>query len=200
MELKAELPSQRGETWNDTEAIACHRAMTPSQRLALAVDVSRAALMVAASARRMKDPRFAPELIGAGLNASGVAYVMVGGLALAAHGVVRASDDLDLVPEPTADNRDRLVAVLVGLGASIDATPAGPGLLRFRTRHGAIHVLDRVAGVPPYAELMARAVTLYLAGSPIRCCSLGDLRAMKLATGRPRDLVDVCELDELNGR
>ena len=40
----AELPSQRGETWNDTEAIARHRAMTPSQRVALAIEISRAAL------------------------------------------------------------------------------------------------------------------------------------------------------------
>src|SRR5436309_499221 len=95
---KAELPSQRGETWNDTEAIGRHRAMAPSQRVALAIDVSRAALMVAASARRMNDVRFAPELIVAALNAGGVTYVVVGGLALAAHGVVRASDDLDLVP------------------------------------------------------------------------------------------------------
>jgi hypothetical protein len=31
-------------------------------------------------------------------------------------------------------------------------------------------------------------------------CSLADLRAMKLASGRPRDLVDVAELGELNGR
>jgi hypothetical protein len=103
MERKAELPSQRGETWNDTEAIARHRTMSPSQRVALAIDVSRAALMVAASARRVDDPRFAPELIVSGLNAGGVAYVVVGGLALAAHGVVRASDDLDLLPEPAAE-------------------------------------------------------------------------------------------------
>jgi hypothetical protein len=37
----SDLPSQRGETWNDTEAINRHR---PSQRLALAIKVSRAAL------------------------------------------------------------------------------------------------------------------------------------------------------------
>ena len=50
----AELPSQRGETWNDTEAIARHRAMTPSQRVALAVEISRAALRFA-QAQRVPD-------------------------------------------------------------------------------------------------------------------------------------------------
>ena len=29
----ADLPSQRGETWNDTEAINRHRALTPSDRI-----------------------------------------------------------------------------------------------------------------------------------------------------------------------
>jgi hypothetical protein len=51
---EAELPSQRGETWNDTEAIARHRTMTPSQRVALAIEISRAALRFA-HAQRVPD-------------------------------------------------------------------------------------------------------------------------------------------------
>ena len=42
-----DLPSQRGETWNDTEAINRHREMTPSERVALAIEASRAALLFA---------------------------------------------------------------------------------------------------------------------------------------------------------
>jgi hypothetical protein len=57
--LDAELPSQRGETWNDTDAIDTHRELTASQRVARANEISRAALAVAASARRSHDPRFA---------------------------------------------------------------------------------------------------------------------------------------------
>jgi hypothetical protein len=52
----ADLPSQRGETWNDTEAINRHRAMTPSQRVALAIEASRAALRFA-EAPRVSDDR-----------------------------------------------------------------------------------------------------------------------------------------------
>jgi hypothetical protein len=50
-----ELPSQRGETWNDTEAINRHRAMTPSERVALAIEASRAALRFAEGARGPND-------------------------------------------------------------------------------------------------------------------------------------------------
>lgn len=45
------------------------------------------------------DPAFEPEAILAALNARGVRYVVVGGFAVAAHGVVRATADLDLVVE-----------------------------------------------------------------------------------------------------
>jgi adenylate kinase len=48
--------SQRGETWNDTEAINRHREMTPTQRVALAIQISRAALRFA-HAKRVPDDR-----------------------------------------------------------------------------------------------------------------------------------------------
>ena len=107
-----DLPSQRGETWNDTEAINRHREMTPSQRVALAIEVSRAALLFAEAKREADERDARSRLSGSSpaLNASGVAYVIVGGLAVAAHGVVRATRDLDLVPEPSAENLDRLAA------------------------------------------------------------------------------------------
>jgi hypothetical protein len=55
--IAADLPSQRGETWNDTDAINRHRAMTPSQRVALAIEISRAALQFADAGRRASGER-----------------------------------------------------------------------------------------------------------------------------------------------
>src|SRR3954463_1557545 len=154
----------------------------------------------------MNETQFAPERIAAGLNASDVAYVIVGGLAVAAHGVVRATRDLDLVPEPSAENLDRLAALLSELGAEhpIDGTLTGQSLARpvsfkLRTRHGNVQVLNRMPAVPSYADLVSTAISVDLADqTPALVCSLADLRAMKLASGRPRDLVDVAELDELH--
>jgi hypothetical protein len=51
----------------------------------------------------MTEPTFAPERIIAALNSGEVAYVIVGGIAVAAHGVVRATGDLDVVPEASAE-------------------------------------------------------------------------------------------------
>jgi hypothetical protein len=60
---------------------------------------------------------FEPERILAALNAAGVAYVIVGGIAVAAHGAIRATADVDVVPDPSATNLDSLAAVLNDLGA-----------------------------------------------------------------------------------
>jgi hypothetical protein len=155
----------------------------------------------------MSEPTFQPERIVAALNAGEVAYVIVGGLAVAAHGVVRATRDLDLVPEPSAVNLDRLAAALAELGAEhpIDGRLTGESLARpvsfkLRTRHGDVQVLNRMPSVAPYARLRESAIKVSIAPETFALvCSLAELRAMKLASARPRDLVDVAELDELHG-
>jgi hypothetical protein len=154
----------------------------------------------------MTEPTFQPERIVAALNAGDIAYVIIGGLAVAAHGVVRATRDLDLVAEPGEANLDRLAAVLTELGAEhpIDGRLTGESLgrpvsFKLATRHGDVQVINRMPSVPPYARLRESAFSVAIApetGAII--CSLAELRAMKLASGRPRDLVDVAELDELH--
>ena len=155
----------------------------------------------------MTVPTFEPEQLVAALNAAGVAYVIVGGIAVAAHGVVRATADLDLVPEPSAKNLDLLARTLADLGAEhpVDDVLTGESLalpvsFKLRTRYGDVQVLNRMPAVPSYEHLRENAILVEL-GPDVRAvvCSLADLRAMKLASGRPRDLVDVAELDELNG-
>src|ERR1700761_4994711 len=99
----------------------------------------------------MTETRFAPERIVASLNAGGVHYVIVGGLASAAHGVVRATRDLDLVPEPSAENLDRLATTLGNLAAERPVTCVTlgrPASFKLRTCHGEVQVLNRVPGVP----------------------------------------------------
>src|SRR3954470_4486269 len=108
----------------------------------------------------MTGPTFAPERIVASLNASDVAYVIVGGLAVAAHGVVRATRDMDLVPDPSGENLQRLAAALAELGgrhpvddALTGANLARPLSFKLGTRHGDVQVLNRMPSVPPYSQL-----------------------------------------------
>lgn len=52
-----------------------------------------------------------------GLDDAGVDYVLIGGLAVGAHGFPRATKDLDIVPAPDAANLDRLATLLRRVGA-----------------------------------------------------------------------------------
>jgi hypothetical protein len=61
------------------------------------------------------------------LNAHRVDYIVIGGLAAARHGVIRAIRDLDVVYERSWENVGRLVAALGALQAK-DATSAGTPL------------------------------------------------------------------------
>jgi hypothetical protein len=153
------------------------------------------------------EPVFEPDRIVRALNDAGVDYVIVGGLAVAAHGVVRATRDLDLVPDGSETNMDRLANCLVGLGGRhpIHDTLTGAALARpvsfkVTTEHGEVQILNRMHGVPPFEQLDHDRLTVEIAPDALApVCSLAHLRAMKRAADRPRDRVDLAELDQLNG-
>lgn len=153
------------------------------------------------------EPTFAPERVVAALNAAQTRYVIVGGLAAGAHGVVRATRDLDMVCAPSGPNMDRVAACLAALGARhpIGGALTGrslsrPASFKVQTRHGDVQVLNRLSGVPPFRELDADRILVRISADAVApVCSLAHLRAMKRAAGRARDRVDLAELDELHG-
>ena len=51
------------------------------------------------------------------LHAAGVRYIIIGGFAVNAHGVIRPSKDLDIVPDPDPANLARLATLLADLDA-----------------------------------------------------------------------------------
>jgi hypothetical protein len=147
------------------------------------------------------------ERIFATLNAHGVEYVVVGGLAVQVHGHVRMTNDVDLVPAPTPENLQRLADALVEL----DAHVLNPGseqmqinarmlpkatLWQLSTRHGDVDVLHEAPGAPPFTRLRERALLVVPADQPIAIASRDDLIRMKRAAGRPIDLADIAALTE----
>lgn len=136
-----------------------------------------------------------------------VGYVLIGATALAAHGPVRATEDVDVVPDPDPENLRRLGNVLASLDARLADDPSrglGPEEraalaqgrnLTLETPLGGLDVVQRLAGVPSYAELSEDAVEMELFGIAVLVCSRRHLRAMKLARGSHRDLADLEDLD-----
>jgi hypothetical protein len=134
----------------------------------------------------------------------GVDFVVVGGVAVQAHGHVRATRDLDIIPRPDLVNLSRLGEALAGLGARVLRGPASvdvtdPQLLRripfapLMTVHGRLDVLnlEHTAGAARYDDLRARSLAAELDGFTVRIAGLDDLLRMKRATGRDVDLDDI---------
>lgn len=138
-----------------------------------------------------------------------VRFVVIGGVAVAAHGYVRGTADLDLVPDPDPQNLERITEVLDELEATLptakdrrfDPTSDARvirrgGNVTADTTFGGLDVVQRAKGVPSYSQLDADAVEAKLFGIPVRICSLTRLREMKQAQGRPEDKADLANLPE----
>jgi hypothetical protein len=146
---------------------------------------------------------FAPERIFAALRAERVGYVTVGGIAVIAHGIVRATVDVDIVPSHEPENLARLARVIRSLGGVPHREPetaVTPELLardanmRFDTDAGQLDVLTSELYRRLYPELRTRAVVVDLDGVEIVVVSRNDLIRLKAGTGRDRDVLDIGDL------
>jgi hypothetical protein len=145
----------------------------------------------------------------AALHEREVRFVVIGGVAVGAHGYVRATEDLDLVPDPDPANLKLLAAALEGLDSTLPTVEGRPfdpdkdgavilrgGNVTADTRFGALDVVQRLRGVPTYTELAEDAVESDLLGIPVCVCSLGRLREMKRVLSRAQDQADLENLPE----
>lgn len=143
------------------------------------------------------------------LHERGIDFVVIGGIAVGAHGFVRGTEDLDLVPDPDPENLKRLTIALGELEASLPTvgnrpfgTEADAGVVRrggnvtANTKFGAIDVVQRAQGVPSYSQLAEDAIETDLMGIPVRVCSLARLREMKRAHSRTQDKLDLENLPD----
>lgn len=143
------------------------------------------------------------------LNDEGVRFVVIGGVAVGAHGYVRGTEDLDLVPDPSPSNLDRLTKALTKLESTLPTVAERPfdpssdaGVIRrggnvtAMTRFGGLDVVQRARGVPSYSQLIDDAVESDLLGIPVLICSLARLREMKEAQDREQDRADLANLPE----
>ena len=149
------------------------------------------------------------------LETSKADYVLVGGLAVALHGYVRNTMDVDVVLAMDEKNLKRFIdgAKAAGLQPVVPVTIdslADPelldqwyrekGMLAFGLRGSepqatVIDVLIRP--VISFSDLKRDAVSIAVGASVISVASIDHLIAMKTGTGRGKDLIDIEELTRI---
>ncbi|MBZ0267504.1 hypothetical protein K8I85_05065 [bacterium] len=142
------------------------------------------------------------ELLAA-FNAHGVEYIVVGAHALAAHGHVRATKDLDVWVRATPENASKTLKALAEFGAPLhdlteeDLAAAGT-VFQIGVAPLRVDIITAIDGVEFEAAWPDR-LSVRLEGTPVSVLSRHHLIANKKASGRLQDLADVERLEELGG-
>ena len=133
------------------------------------------------------------------LSEAAAEYLVVGAYALAAHGLPRATGDLDLWIRPTKENAHRVWDALVSFGAptsklTVDDFATPDVVYQIGVAPRRIDILTSVSGVA-FDLAWQQRISVELDGLTVPVIGRDDLLANKRASGRPKDLVDADTLD-----
>ncbi|MEM1210538.1 MAG: DUF6036 family nucleotidyltransferase [Planctomycetota bacterium] len=128
-------------------------------------------------------------------NAYSVEYAIVGGHAVAVHGAVRATKDLDILVAPTTDNAKRVLRALNEFGyGSVGLTEEDFTRLDHFVQLGfppaRIDLMTQVPGLT-WDELAQRRISVKFAGVDARVIGRKDLIHSKRALNRTQDKLDL---------
>jgi hypothetical protein len=131
-------------------------------------------------------------------NAERVEYLLVGAYAVAAHGLPRATGDIDLWVRPSKSNATLVWRALESFGAALDGisirdleTPELVIQLGLPPRR--IDLMTSIDGVE-FDSAWEERVNIRVDGIDVPTISRKSLIANKRASGRPQDLADVSRL------
>jgi hypothetical protein len=138
------------------------------------------------------------DLISA-FNDAEVEYLIVGAHALAAHGHVRATKDLDVWVRPDPANAGRVYRALASFGAPLselsEADLAAPGtIFQIGVAPVRIDVITAIDGIE-FADAWPARVRTTFGGLPTAVLSREHLIQNKRASGRLQDLADIERLE-----
>jgi len=133
------------------------------------------------------------------LSEAGARFLIVGAHALAAHGVPRATGDLDIWVSPTPANARRVMQALTAFGAplhdlTLDDLTRSDTVFQIGVPPSRVDILTGVSGVQ-FEDAWPRRVALDVEGAAVSVIGREDFIRNKRATGRPRDLADIEALE-----
>lgn len=134
-----------------------------------------------------------------------VKYITIGGFAVNIYGYNRNTGDIDIYIEDTIENRINLrnAFVKIGLGdfESIETMQFVPGWTDFTLDYGLrLDIMSSVKGLEnkPFQELFDAAKIVMIDDIPVKFIDYENLIIAKKASNRPKDILDIEELEKLN--
>ena len=128
-------------------------------------------------------------------NQKRVKYLLIGGYAVGYYGYPRATGDMDIWIERSAENAAKMVAVLIAFGfdvpeLSTDLLLEVGKIVRMGVPPIRLEILNEISGVT-FAECYPSRVRVKLDGIRVDVIGLEDLKTNKAAAGRLKDLDDL---------
>jgi hypothetical protein len=127
-----------------------------------------------------------------------VRFLVIGGYALAAHGLPRATGDLDTWVRLDRNNAAKIIASLIdfgfgSLGLSVDDFVEPGIVVQLGYPPHRIDIITSIDGVD-FDHAWKRRMTVDLGGLALPVIGREELIRNKVAAGRPQDLADVARL------
>jgi hypothetical protein len=140
----------------------------------------------------------------AALEGQKVRYIMVGGYATNLHGYQRYTGDIDIWLEDSHENRHHLRQAFVECGMGdyymVETMQFVPGWTEFRLMNGLrLDIMVSMKGLEGYSfdECLNMASIADIDGIKVPFLHINQLIANKKAVNRPKDQVDVIELEKI---
>jgi hypothetical protein len=134
-------------------------------------------------------------------NENGVEYLLVGGYAFGVYAQPRATKDLDLFIRSSVPNSEAVFKALCEFGAPLYGMTTkdfrdGETGLEFGQEPQRIDILQKISGVAFEDAWQDRVAAVIENDTPISVISRKHLVLNKRAAARPRDLLDVQEIEK----
>jgi len=148
-------------------------------------------------------------------NTANIRYVVVGGLATVLHGYARLTVDIDLMVDLAPEQAKKVISILTTLGF-VPQLPLNPSdFANAQTRktwnteknmqvfsmidpRNPLRIVDLFVENPiPFEDLWSRSTNVPIDTVSIRIVSLTDLIHLKRLAGRPQDLIDIKNLEQI---
>lgn len=132
------------------------------------------------------------------LRAAGARFLLVGAHAVGVHGIPRATRDIDVWVEATAENAARVIVALTRFGAPLQTLGVEQGdfthpgrVVQLGVAPNRIDLMTSVSGLDSFDAAFANRLDAVVEGVPVPVLGLRELITNKRASGRPKDLLDL---------